>query len=390
MSFQGSLKSVSFPDVLQLLTLSKKTGTLILRRDNVEKRVYLKNGAIIYADSNLLEDKFDNLLLSTGSITLDELKKARKVQELTGKDLSSTLVYLNLITKEKIAELSRRYVENIVFSLFSWEDGEFIFEEGQLPDTDIIVSSLNTMNILMEGTRRIDEWTRLRKALPIDTAVLQVASDVLAQLKEIKLSPVETLVLSLVDGERCVAEMREKSSLDQLTFAKALYNLMSAGIVRQIGVKEKVVKPEEEQRTALEVTTAIYNLAFDLILDAITKKMGKTGRKVILNTYEKLKNKYEVLNFITPRDDGSFDFSNFVEMCFQLPPETRMHEVSMGLSKFFEELLTSIRGTIGFKQEKALIQHIKESVQPLLRENETILKKYGIYDDFVRNLQINE
>lgn len=389
MSFQGSLKSVSFPDVLQLLTLSKKTGTLILRRDNVEKRIYFKNGAIIYADSNLLEDKFDNLLLSTGSITLDELKKARKVQELTGKDLSSTLVYLNLITKEKIAELSRRYVENIVFSIFSWEEGEFVFEEGQLPDTDIIVSSLNTMNILMEGTRRIDEWTRLRNAIPIDTAVLQVASDVLAQLKEIKLSPVETLVLSLVDGERCVAEMREKSSLDQLTFAKALYNLVSAGIVRQIGVKEKVVKPEEEQRTALEITTAIYNLAFDLILDAVRKKMGKTAQKVVLNTYEKLKKKYNVLNFITPRDDGSFDFSNFVEMCLQLPPETRMHEVSMGLSTFLEELLNSVRGTIGFKQEKALIQRINESVQPLLKGNKEVLEKFGIYEDFVRNLNLS-
>ena len=387
MSFQGNLKSVSFPDVLQLLTLSKKTGTLILRRDNVEKRVYLKNGAIIYADSNLLEDKFDNLLLSTGIVTLEELNKARKIQELTGKDLASTLVYLNLVTKEKIAELSRKYVENIVFSLFSWEDGEFIFEEEQLPDTDVIVSSLNTMNILMEGTRRIDEWTRLRNALPIDTAILQVASDVLAQLKEVKLSPVETLVLSLVDGERCVAEMREKSSLDQLTFAKALYNLISAGIVRQVGVKEKVIKPEEEQRHILEITTAIYNLAFDLVLESIKKKMGKTGQKVVMNTYKKLKDKYEVLKFLVPRDDGGFDFSNFAELCLQLPQETRMHEVSMGLSALLEELLKAIRGTIGFKQEQALVNQIKESVQPLLKENREVLEKYGILEDFIRSLE---
>ena len=386
MSFQGNLKSVSFPDVLQLLTLSKKTGTLKLTQNQTEKKVYLKNGAIIFAESNLLEDNFDNLLLSTGLITLEELQKARKVQELTGKDLPSTLVYLNLVGKEKIAELSRRYVENIVFSLFSWEDGDFIFEEGKLPDTDIIVSSLNTMNILMEGTRRIDEWTRIRNAIPPDAAVLQVASDVLAQMKEIKLSPVETLVLSLVDGERCIAEMRDKSSLDQLTFAKSLYNLISAGVVRQIGIKEYTQKPEIEQKTALELSTAIYNLAFDLVLDAIKKKMGKTGQKVILNTYKKFKPKYKVLEFLTVRDDASYDFSNFVEMCSQIPIETRIHEVSTGLSNFLRELLNSITGTIGIKQKEFLSKQIIESIQPLLQENEELLKKFGLYDDFMRTL----
>ncbi|RKZ29024.1 hypothetical protein DRQ29_00885 [bacterium] len=386
MSFQGNLKSVSFPDVLQLLTLSKKTGTLKLTQNQTEKKVYLKNGAIIFAESNLLEDNFDNLLLSTGLITLEELQKARKVQELTGKDLPSTLVYLNLVGKEKIAELSRRYVENIVFSLFSWEDGDFIFEEGKLPDTDIIVSSLNTMNILMEGTRRIDEWTRIRNAIPPDAAVLQVASDVLAQMKEIKLSPVETLVLSLVDGERCIAEMRDKSSLDQLTFAKSLYNLISAGVVRQIGIKEYTQKPEIEQKTALELSTAIYNLAFDLVLDTIKKKMGKTGQKVIMNTYKKFKPKYKVLEFLTVRDDASYDFSNFVEMCSQIPIETRIHEVSTGLSNFLRELLNSITGTIGIKQKEFLSKQIIESVQPLLQENEELLKKFGLYDDFMRTL----
>jgi len=387
MSFQGNLKSVSFPDVLQLLTLSKKTGTLSLKREQVDKKVFLKNGAIIYAESNLLEDNFDNLLLSASLITLEELQKARKVQELTGKDLPSTLVYLNLVDKEKVANLSRRYVENVVFSLFSWDAGDFVFEEGQLPDTEVIVSSLNTMNILMEGTRRIDEWTRIRNALPPDSAVLQVASEVLSQMKEIKLSPVETLVLSMVDGERCIAEMRERSSLDQLTFAKSLYNLISAGVVRQTGVKEYTVKPAEEQKTAIELTTAIYNLAFDLILEIIRKKMGKTGAKIFTNTYNKYKTKYKVLEFLTVRDDSSFDFSNFIEMCSQLSQEIRMHDISTGLSLFLNELLTSITGTIGIKQRNALAKQIIESVQPLVKENEELLDKYGLYSDFIRTLE---
>ncbi|MCD6417662.1 DUF4388 domain-containing protein [bacterium] len=387
MSFQGNLSSVSFPDVLQLLTLSKKTGTLSLRRGNIEKKVYFKNGAIIYAESSVQEDRFDNILLSAGILKLDDLQKAKKVQELTGKDLASTLVYLNIAPKEKVAEISRKYVENIVFSLFSWEDGEFIFDEGELPDTDVIVSSLNTMNILMEGTRRIDEWTRIRNALPPQNAVLQIAGANLSQMKEIKLSPVETMVLSLIDGERCIAEMQEKSAMDQLTFAKALYNLISSGLVKQIGAKEYTKKSIDEQRTVIELTTAIYNLSIDLILDLINRKMGKSGSKVIVNTYNKFRPKYKVLEFITVSDDGIFDFSNFVEMCNQLPDETRLHEISSGLSMFMGELLNSLSGTIGRKQRKEISKRIVESVEPLIRENEEILKKYAILDDFKRVLE---
>ncbi len=386
MSFQGNLRSVSFPDVLQLLTLSKKSGTLLLRRSQIEKKVYLKNGAIIYAESNILEDNFDNLLLASGIISLDELQKARKVQELTGKDLPSTLVYLNLADKDKIANLSRRYVENIVFSLFSWEEGDFVFEEGQLPNTEVIVSSLNTMNILMEGTRRIDEWTRIRNALPPDTAILQVASDVLSQMKEIKLSPVETLVLALVDGERCISEMREKSSLDQLTFAKSLYNLVSAGIVRQIGIKERISKPVEDQKSSIEIVLAMYNLALDIIIEGISKKMGKTGVRIIANAYITLRPKYKVLEFMTLKESGGFDFSNFAEMTTKLDVENRIHEISTGLSNLVRELLVSVTGTIGVKQKVMLAEQISQAVKPIIRENESLLRKYGLLDDFIRAL----
>jgi len=387
MSFQGNLASVSFPDILQLLTLSKKSGTLILNRGDIEKKVYLKNGSIIFAESSVQEDRFDNHLLGAGIVNLDDLQKARKVQEVTGKDLASTLVYLSIADKDKIATLSRSYVENIVFSLFSWEEGEFIFEEGQLPDTDIIVSTLNTMNILMEGTRRIDEWTRIRNALPAENAIPQVSGDALAQMKEVKLSPSETMVLALVDGERCIAEMREKSSMDQLSFAKSLYNLISAGLVKQIGVKEYTRKHGDEQRSAIELASAMYNLSIDLVLDVIKEKMGKSGTKIIIGTYTEFRSKYKVLEYITVSENGNFDFSNFTEMCNQLPAETRMHEISSGLSMFLTKLLNSITGTIGNKQRKALSKRIDESVEPLVRENEEVLKKYGILSDFKRSLE---
>lgn len=387
MSFQGNLASVAFPDILQLLTLSKKTGTLTLRSGKIEKKVFFKNGTIIYASSNLAEDSFESQILSAGNISLEDLQKSKKVQELTGKDLPSTIVYLGLIDKDKVAELARKHVESIVFSLFSWEEGEFIFEENVLPDTDVIVSSLNTMNILMEGTRRIDEWTRIRNALPQPTSVLQVAGEVLAQMKEIKISPQEALVLSLVNGEWSVEEMEEKSGLDKLTFAKALYNLISAGVVKKIGVKESKKKVVDEMKTALQVMEALYNISFDVIYDHILQKIGKSSSKIIKATHEKESKKYKVLSFLTVNDDGTINFTNFLDMCNNLPPENRIHEVSSGLSSFLAQLLLSAQGTVGAKQKQVIVEKINSALESIVKENKQILEKYGIISDITRALQ---
>lgn len=387
MSFSGTLKSISFPEILQFLTPSKKSGTLIMKRGDTVKKIYFKNGTVIFADSNLTEDSFENLLLSSGALKMEELQKAKKVKELTGKDMASTIVYLNFMNKEKVAEIARRFVENIVFSVFSWDDGEFIFEEGKLPDSDIMVSSLNTMNILMEGTRRIDEWTHLRNALPPDNAVLHFSETTLSQTSEIKLSAAEASVLSLIDGERCISEMKEKSSLDQLSFAKALYSLISTGIVRRAGIKDKFIKSSEELKKAIELTAAIYNLSLDITLDTIKTKMGKSGRNVIVKTFNSLKTKYRILSYITVDDKGIFDFSNFAEMCKEIPEQTRMHEISVGLSFLLQGLLNSVSGTIGGNQKTMLVEKIRESISPILRENEAVLTKYGIIEDFNRSLE---
>lgn len=387
MGFQGNLASVTFPDILQLLTLSKKTGTLTLHSGKVEKKVFFKNGTIIHASSNLAEDSFESQILSTGNITIDDLQKAKKVQELTGKNLASTIVYLSLMDKEKVAEITRKHVEAIVFSLFSWEEGEFTFEENVLPDTDIIISSLNTMNILMEGTRRIDEWTRIRNSLPPSTSVLQVAGEALAQMKEIKLSPQEALVLSLVNGEWSVEEMEEKSGLDKLTFAKALYNLISAGVVKKIGVKESKKKIVDEMRTALQVTEALYNISFDVIYDHISQKIGKSVSRIIKATHEKESKKYKILTFLTINDDGIISFANFLDMCSNLPPENRIHEVSAGLSNFLEQLLSTAQGTIGAKQKQLIVEKINSALESIIKENKPVLEKYGIITDIMRALQ---
>jgi hypothetical protein len=64
MSLTGNLNTISFPDLLQLLSTGKKTGTLTLTRHRMQKQIAFRSGNVVFASSlNDKEDLFGTMLL---------------------------------------------------------------------------------------------------------------------------------------------------------------------------------------------------------------------------------------------------------------------------------------------------------------------------------------
>src|SRR5512146_1896755 len=97
MSLSGNLKTVSFPDILQLLATGKKTGILECKTARRQKEVAFRDGNIIFASSvNATEDLLGNLLLKRGKISKLDLEKAIALHKQTGRQLGTTLIDMNL------------------------------------------------------------------------------------------------------------------------------------------------------------------------------------------------------------------------------------------------------------------------------------------------------
>ena len=134
MSLSGNLKTVSFSDILQLLSTGKKTGVLEVNTSARQKEVAFKNGNIIYASSlNTSEDLLGNMLLRKGKLSKDQLERAITLHKQTGRQLGTTLVDMNLFEKDEIAECLKFKIEEIFYNLFSWQEGNFVFHEGTGP-----------------------------------------------------------------------------------------------------------------------------------------------------------------------------------------------------------------------------------------------------------------
>lgn len=167
MSLVGRLEDLALPDIFQIISLSKKTGTLIVRSRKGTGMVVFKDGQVIQAASDVIRDSLGNILVSQGIIGESALSQALAQQKQEPeKPLGMVLVEMGATPPQTVESLIRKQIEEIIYDLLSWEEGFFSFELGEIAPKDkieidtqdfLLRSGINTEYLLMEGTRILDE-----------------------------------------------------------------------------------------------------------------------------------------------------------------------------------------------------------------------------------------
>jgi len=175
MAFQGSLAELHLPDIIQLISVSGKTGVFHLVDWNLKGEIYLHEGRIVHA-------------------ALDDVSG-----------------------------------EEAVYALAIWNQGDFKFEPAA--PSDVRTISKSNTNLLMEAARRLDEWRVLSKKIP---SVEMIPEFVVQENREgqINLNTSEWLILSKIDGHRSVKAIGQASGLSVFDASKILYGLIATGLIR--------------------------------------------------------------------------------------------------------------------------------------------------------------
>jgi len=224
------MSAFPLPEILLMLNNNKKTGALRCTEGKVSKTIEWETGQIVFARSSLDEDRLGSHLVARGKISTQQLDEASRA---LGKDerLGKALIRLGMLAPNDLFEAVRGQVTEIVYSLFHWKGGRFEF----LPDPPAGEKiSLNTtvMNLIMEGTRRLDELSRVREKIQSDQMVLAPAKTPEEVATMVQLSPFEKTILGLVDGRRTVREVVDRGGRGEFDALQALYSLLSAGLIR--------------------------------------------------------------------------------------------------------------------------------------------------------------
>lgn len=250
MAIEGTLKELGIQDVLQLLQLTGKTGELAVEseRHRDEVHVHLDGGAIVFATRKRSSRRLGQLLIRAGKLTERELKHALETQKREpSQRLGRILIEMGSVKAEELARLIRFQIEETIYDILGWTDGVFRFEEREEVERGDVDVRVRVESLLMEGARRIDEWSRLESRIPNADAIPVLASMDEAGPATLELHPEDWEVLAEIDGERDLRQIAADLGRSSFDVARIVYGLVSAGVAR---VLERPIRMTERELEA--------------------------------------------------------------------------------------------------------------------------------------------
>jgi tetratricopeptide (TPR) repeat protein len=237
MAIEGPLRELGLHDVFQLLDLSRKTGVMKVTSHlrNNEGLVAFDGGAIVYAEIRSNPFRLGDLLQRAGKVTEADLERARAAQEKEhgSRRLGQILVAMGALSQRELVRQVEFQVTEVVFELLSWQEGFFSFTEGPLSGVpaDLLVR-IRTESVLMEGARRIDEWSRIESVVPhVGVVPVLTPGDGAGEPAMMDLLPGEWEALALVDGERSVREIAKELARSEFEVARMVFGLVTTGVL---------------------------------------------------------------------------------------------------------------------------------------------------------------
>jgi tetratricopeptide (TPR) repeat protein len=235
MAIEGPLEELSIQDVLQLLELARKTGVLTVRSErlNDEAIVHFSKGEIVFAVRRRSTRRLGALLIRAGRLTQRELDRALELQRSDPtRRLAEILLEMGSISEEELELQLRFQMEESIYELMAWDEGYFRFEERTEIAQQRLLARVRVESLLMEGARRIDEWTRLESKVPSPEAIPSLAPVADRDSAPLQLRPEEWEVLAEIDGERDVRQLAADLGRSAFDVAKTIFGLVSTGVVQ--------------------------------------------------------------------------------------------------------------------------------------------------------------
>jgi hypothetical protein len=353
---KGQLAELPLPEILQHLRASQATGILSLVSGGARKALYVKGGRAVFASSNLPNDRLGEILLREGKITVEEYESSIKAIS-KGKRQGKVLVEMGALSPKDLWEGVQFQVQEIVYSIFQWENGQFHFEESSLPEKERITVDLALLGLILAGIRRVDASGPIQQHYPEgDTLPERVDGEAADGLE-----PYETHVLSLVDGERSVLEICRESEIGDNETLKVLYALLCTGILKLKGKKVYTLDQDFVPEDTLYSVVSSFNQMYGYVFRYMVREVGPIAENVLEKYLGGLREgRKDVFAGVKLLKDGTVDSTIVERNLNRVPEEQRRTLLVDGLNELLYAELLAVKRTLGSDHEANIIRAFKD------------------------------
>jgi len=267
LSLAGNLRTMPFADVVQWIAASLKTGTLVIDGPRFTKKVYFSRGNVVAVASDNPREMLGYYLVGWRYLTEELLLYLIEMQEHFNIMLGELTVKLGHMTRKELERVIRVKTEETVYDLIRWEEGNFRFLEGQLPERDFIRVDLTPSSFLLEGFRQRDELLRMSRVVPSTRHVPVPVGDLG------KAEGYEGAILEAIDGARNIEDLALWCRVPMFTVLSVVYERYRKELLRvdpPLEEQERRRIPGQSEPVWQELADEIEELVErDRLLDAL-------------------------------------------------------------------------------------------------------------------------
>lgn len=270
MALKGNLRDFSFAQLLNLISIARKTGTLVVENSSDQAWVTFREGKLAYARLGQEDGSLASVLYKTKKINSNQFQLIRqRATNMGDKELGLLLINNNYLSQQDILASLQMYFTAVVKRLFSWADGLFRFENNLLPPEDKITVRVSLENLIIEGARRLKETERLEQEIPSLDMALKFSERPDINIRNVNLSVDEWRVVSYVNPKNSIRQIAATTKKSDLEIRRIVYSLLQAGLVELCrpqgrplpGISTQVPLPQESK----EARKSLINRLIDRI-----------------------------------------------------------------------------------------------------------------------------
>ncbi|WP_119068845.1 DUF4388 domain-containing protein [Aggregatilinea lenta] len=253
MALKGNLADFSTTQILNLISLAHKTGTLRVYEPVVTKETitdgagnkrpkvvpgaeraaaWFRDGKLILAAMGSQDGHLANVLHRAGKLNAEQARIIReRGAKYSDKALALMLINANYVNQTDIVRSIQQHTVDIMYDMMAWAKEPFIFQENELPSSDHITVPIDLKNVIIEGTRRIKEIKPLEDELPNLDMALKFPESPSEKFRGIHLSVEEWRVVSFINPKNSIRQIAKACNMTDTEIRRVVYGLLQAGLV---------------------------------------------------------------------------------------------------------------------------------------------------------------
>ena len=232
MALRGNLRDFTITQLLNLINLAQKTGTLVVDGPSEQAQVSFREGKLAYARIGSEDNSLASVLHKANKLNANQYRAiAERAGQMNDKELGLLLINAGYVSQEDILLNLQSYFTDVIHRLFSWVEGFFRFENDMLPPDDRINVRLDLENLIIEGSRQLREWEELQDEIPSLDMALKFTDRPMTNLN---LSVEEWRVVKYINPKNTMKQIASAAKLSDMEIRRIVYGLIQAGLVEML------------------------------------------------------------------------------------------------------------------------------------------------------------